>query len=104
MNRKLSAVAVSSLLFTVTCQAIQTEEKLAITASAELGFLYKMSNTKSGDIKTGFNIKFEKRSWLSLLKFDYLYKKTEQETDGNKYFETSNCRNRSIHNGSPVCK
>jgi len=81
MNPKLAAVAICTLPFATVCQATQAEEKPAFTASAELGFLYKTGNTKSGDIKTGFNVKYEKDLWLSLLKFDYLYKKTEDDED-----------------------
>ena len=85
MNRKLAIAAICSLPFTALAET-PAEEKSPITASAELGFLYKTGNTKSGDFKTGFNAKYEKDQWLSLLDFDLLIKKQE-DSDGD--FETS---------------
>ena len=62
MNHKLAIAAICCLPFTALAEA-PAEEKSPITASAELGFLYKTGNTKSGDIKTGFNVKYEKEQW-----------------------------------------
>lgn len=55
------------------------------SASAELGFLYKTGNTKSVDIKAGFNLKHEKEKWRSTLAFNILTKKLEEEDE----FETT---------------
>jgi len=59
------------------------------TASAQLGFLYLTGNTRSADIKTGFDLKFERGLWRSYFVFDLLVKKTETENDSNKEFETT---------------
>lgn len=60
------------------------------SASAELGFLYKTGNTKSVDIKAGFNLKHEKEKWRSTLAFNILAKKLEEkDEDGNDEFETT---------------
>ena len=49
------------------------------TASAQLGFLYLTGDTKSVDIKTGLDFKFERNLWKSFFNFDLLVKKTETE-------------------------
>jgi putative salt-induced outer membrane protein YdiY len=64
------------------------------TASAQLGFLYLTGNTKSADIKTGLDLRFERDLWRSFFIFDLLVKKTEIETEVNandirKDFETT---------------
>jgi putative salt-induced outer membrane protein YdiY len=65
-------------------------EKPEYSASAELGFLYKTGNTKSVDIKAGFNLKHEKEKWRSTLAFNILAKKLEEKDEGgNKEFETT---------------
>lgn len=51
------------------------------TASAQLGFLYLTGDTKSVDIKTGMDLKFERDLWKSFFTFDLLVKKTETETE-----------------------
>jgi len=69
----------------------QAAEKPEYSASAELGFLYKTGNTKSADVKAGFNVKHEKAKWRSTLAFNILTKKTEDkdteefETTANKW-------------------
>ncbi len=66
------------------------EEKPSLTVSAELGFLYKTGNTKSGDIKVGINLKHEKDQWLNMVAFNALAKKVETEDeDGNDEFEST---------------
>ena len=61
-----------------------------IIGSAELGFLYKTGNTKSGDIKTGIDFRFEKGAWLSLLDIDLLLKKSDiTDKNGKKRFKTT---------------
>jgi len=70
--------------------AEETKEEVSpITASAELGMLYKTGNTRSADVKTGLDIKYEKDLWRSTLAFDLLAKKTEQEVGGEETFETT---------------
>jgi len=95
MNRKL-ALSTLCLLPLVSYAATAegaAEEKPAFTSSAELGFLYKTGNTKSGDIKAGFNLKYEKEKWRSVVAFNILAKKLEEEdTEGNKEFVTKDNR------------
>ena len=70
--------------------AQDTEQKSEYTASAELGFLYKTGNTKSADIKAGFNIEHEKDKWRSVVAFNILAKKLEKEDgSGNDEFVTT---------------
>lgn len=62
------------------------------TASAQLGFLYLTGNTRSADIKTGLDLRFERGLWRSFFVFDLLVKKTEKESGEEiieKAFETS---------------
>ncbi len=59
------------------------------TASAQLGFLYLTGNTRSADIKTGLDLRFERGLWRSFFIFDLLVKKTETEGDTQKEFETT---------------
>jgi putative salt-induced outer membrane protein YdiY len=86
MNRKFALSALCLLPLVSYSVTAEEEEKPEFTASAELGFLYKTGNTKSADMKTGFKVKYEKDLWLSLLNFDLLVKKTDNEA---KSFETS---------------
>lgn len=85
MNHKFALPALC-LLPIVSYAVTAANEKSEFTTSAELGFLYKTGNTKSADMKTGFNVKYEKDLWLSLFNFDLLVKKTEND---NEDFETS---------------
>jgi putative salt-induced outer membrane protein YdiY len=96
MKNSLIAVTISSLLLTATAHAEEkkTQDEHKYKASAELGFLYKTGNSKSGDIKTGFDFEHEYQKWRNELKASLLYRKTEViETDalGNatEEFETS---------------
>ncbi len=83
-----AADIMASLEKPATQQKVVTPPML--TGSAELGFLYKSGNTKSGDIKTGVDLRFEKDAWLSLLNVDLLVKKAEVKDDnGDKHFETT---------------
>ncbi len=92
MNRKLTMpilCILPLLAYAVTAQET-AKEKSAYTASAELGFLYKTGNTKSADIKAGFNLKHEKDKWRSVVAFNILAKKLEKEDDtGKEEFETT---------------
>ena len=91
MNCKLTLSALCLLpLVSYTVTAEDTEKKPEFTASAELGFLYKTGNTKSADVKAGFNLKHEKDKWRTSVAFNILAKKTETEDDaGNKEFEST---------------
>ena len=88
MNHKIIFATLCCLPFISVAQ--ENEETSPITASAELGMLYKTGNTKSADIKTGFDVKYEEALWRSTLAFDLLVKKTETtDADGNEEFDTS---------------
>ena len=92
MDRKLVLATFCLLPFATftTTAAEAAKEKPAFTASAELGFLYKTGNTKSVDVKAGFNLKHEKEKWRSVVAFNILAKKLETEDDaGDKEFETT---------------
>ncbi|MCW8834636.1 MAG: DUF481 domain-containing protein [Colwellia sp.] len=88
MDRKLTLASLCLLpLASFATFAEEAAEKPEFTASAELGFLYKTGNTKSADIKAGFNLKHEKDKWRSVVAFNILAKKLEKEDDdGNKEF------------------
>jgi putative salt-induced outer membrane protein len=91
MVRKSTLTALCLLpVVSYAASAQDTEQKSPYTASAELGFLFKTGNTKSADIKAGFNLKHEKDKWRSSLAFNILAKKLEKEDDaGNEEFETT---------------
>jgi len=77
--------------FPLASAAEETKEEVSpITASAELGLLYKTGNTRSADIKTGIDLKYEKNLWRSTFAFDLLIKKTEQaDENGDDSFDTT---------------
>ena len=88
-NYALTALCILPLV-SYAVSAEDAAKKSEYTASAELGFLYKTGNTKSADIKAGFNLKHEKEKWRSTLAFNILAKKLEKEdADGNEEFETT---------------
>ncbi|MBL4899907.1 MAG: DUF481 domain-containing protein [Colwellia sp.] len=91
MVRKHTLTALCLLpLVSYAVSAEDTEKKSEYTVSAELGFLYKTGNTKSADIKAGFNVKHKKDKWRSLVAFNILAKKLEKEdVNGNEEFETT---------------
>ena len=102
MSRKLVLAAIFLLPFSAVSEEAETEEstvseevevvevKPEFTLSAELGFLYKTGNSKSGDVKAGFNFRHEKDQWLSLVAFNVLAKKIEEEDEnGNDEFKTT---------------
>ncbi len=72
--------------------AAETKEKPEYTMSAELGFLVKSGNTKSGDIKAGFNLKHQLEHWSSSFAINALAKKSEIENDAgqDEYKTTDN--------------
>jgi putative salt-induced outer membrane protein YdiY len=89
MNKPLFLSALCCIPF-ISAAEETTEDSSPITASAELGLLYKTGNTRSADIKTGFDIKYEEDVWRSILAFDLLSKKTEKTDDlGEDSFETT---------------
>lgn len=96
MKTNLVAVALCTLPLSVTALAEETTEapQHEYNASAELGFLYKTGNSKSGDIKSGIDFEHKYDKWASKLKASLLYRKTEvvvTEDDGStsEDFETS---------------
>ena len=91
MIHKYTLMALSLLpLVSYAVSAEDTEKKPEYTASTELGFLYKTGNTKSADIKAGFNLQYEKDKWRSVVAFNILAKKLETEdAAGNEEFETT---------------
>jgi len=92
MNTKLTLAALCLLpLSTQFAMAEEATEQSAYTMSAELGFLFKSGNTKSGDIKAGFNLKHEQEQWLSSFAINAIAKKLEKknETTNEKDFVTT---------------
>jgi len=91
MTGKYTLTALCLLpLVSYSVAAKDTEQQSEYTASAELGFLYKTGNTKSADIKAGFNVKHEKEKWRSVVAFNILAKKLEKEDgSGNDEFVTT---------------
>lgn len=87
MNHKIFIAALCCIPFISAAEEKQTSP---LTASAELGMLYKTGNTKSADIKTGFDVEYKESLWRSTLTFDLLIKKTEKtDANGDENFETS---------------
>ncbi|REL36386.1 DUF481 domain-containing protein [Thalassotalea euphylliae] len=96
MRNNLVAIALCSVGFSAaTCAQEQPKApEHEYKASAELGFLFKTGNSKSGDIKTAFDFEHKYDKWTSLLKANLLYRKTEVDVvddQGNtdEDFETS---------------
>jgi putative salt-induced outer membrane protein YdiY len=82
MSHKLiSAVLCCASFATVAVaeEAATPEVKSPYTASAELGMLFKTGDTKSTDVKAGFDLGHELDAWKSTLQFDMLVKQTEDE-------------------------
>ena len=72
----------SDILFSLekADESQQPSSGTLFTASAQLGFLYLTGNTRSADIKTGLDLRFERGLWRSYFVFDLLVKKTETES------------------------
>jgi putative salt-induced outer membrane protein YdiY len=88
MKTKLTLAALCLLPLTTTYAFAEKES--SYETSAELGFLFKSGNTKSGDIKAAFNLKHEKGQWRNVLNVNALAKKTELENDaGEEEFQTT---------------
>ncbi|WP_057832207.1 DUF481 domain-containing protein [Colwellia sp. TT2012] len=86
----------SDILFSLekADESHQPSSGTLFTASAQLGFLYLTGNTRSADIKTGLDLRFERGLWRSSFVFDLLVKKTEKASQINnndirKNFETT---------------
>lgn len=77
-----SSADASDILFSLekADESQQPSSGTLFTASAQLGFLYLTGNTRSADIKTGLDLRFERGLWRSFFVFDLLVKKTETET------------------------
>jgi len=91
MKTKLTLAALCLLPLTAQ-QAFAAEEEATYTTSAELGFLFKTGNTKSGDIKAAFNLKHEKGQWRNVVNINALAKKTEltNESGDDEFTTTDN--------------
>jgi len=91
-----SSADASDILFSLekADDSQQPSSGTLFTASAQLGFLYLTGNTRSADIKTGLDLRFERGLWRSFFVFDLLVKKTETESaisddEIRKEFETT---------------
>ncbi len=94
MKSKIAIAALTLFSFSgqyALAEESSTEEKPSLTVSAELGFLFKTGNNKSGDIKAGLNLKHEEGQWINLLAFNALAKKLEttDEATQETSFETT---------------
>lgn len=89
MNRKLALAGLLALPIAANA-ADPAAETPEFTGSAELGFLYKTGNTQSLDVKTGFDLRYEKDKWASKLDLDLLIKKADVVmADETTSFETT---------------
>jgi len=87
---KIQFPLIALCLLPLTAQNAFAKDESTYTSSAELGFLFKSGNTKSGDVKAAFNLKHEKGQWRNLLKINALAKKTELENEaGEDEFEST---------------
>ncbi|PKI18115.1 DUF481 domain-containing protein [Colwellia sp. 12G3] len=78
-----SSADASDILFSLkkADKSQQPASGTLFTASAQFGFLYLTGNTRSADIKTGLDLRFERGLWRSFFVFDLLIKKTETENE-----------------------
>jgi putative salt-induced outer membrane protein YdiY len=89
-NIVLAAVLAAFPLTSLAHGAAPATKEPVFKASAELGALYKTGNTKSGDIKTGFDANYDVGLWRNALTFDLLIRKSEKTNDdGSTDFTTS---------------
>lgn len=91
MNHKLLSAAICCMpLIAAAEEATAPKVKSPYTASAELGMLFKTGDTKSADVKAGFDFTHEAAAWKSTLNLGLLVKKSEEEDENGKdSFETS---------------
>jgi len=76
MNNKLAIVALCGSL-SLNALAEDAAAKDPLTMSAELGALFKSGDTKSTDVKIGFDADYEHGLWRNAVRFDALASKTE---------------------------
>jgi putative salt-induced outer membrane protein len=90
MNNKLvTAALLAGLSFNAFAEDAAAP-KDPLTMSAELGALFKSGDTKSTDVKIGFDANYEKDLWRSAISFDALVSKTEiEDVNGDKNSETT---------------
>ena len=91
MNHKLLSAAICCMpLIAAAEEATAPKAKSPYTASAELGMLFKTGDTKSADVKAGFDFTHQANAWKSTLNLGLLVKKSEEEDEnGEDHFETS---------------
>lgn len=90
MSHKLLATTLCCVSFATIAEEAPVVETSPYTASAELGMLFKTGDTKSGDIKAGFDLGYEEGQWTATGQFDLLIKKSEvTDENGDEQFETS---------------
>jgi putative salt-induced outer membrane protein len=86
LSAALCCVSITTLAEEATTPAVESP----YTASAELGMLFKTGDTKSADIKSGFDFTYEVDDWKSTVTLGLLVKKNEQEDEnGEENFITS---------------
>jgi putative salt-induced outer membrane protein YdiY len=89
MKNKLVIIALCGLSVNAFAKEADTP-KDPLTMSAELGALFKTGDTKSSDIKAGFDADYEKGLWRSALRFDLLVSKTQiEDENGKEHSETT---------------
>jgi putative salt-induced outer membrane protein len=90
MNNKLvTAALLAGLSFNAFAEDAAAP-KDPLTMSAELGALFKSGDTKSTDIKVGFDANYEKDLWRHALSFDALTSKTEiEDSNGDVNSQTT---------------
>jgi putative salt-induced outer membrane protein len=90
MSHKLIAVALCCVSLAATAEETKVpKEKSPYTASAELGMLFKTGDTKSADLKAGFDFAHELAAWKSTVELDLLVKKSEEvDENGDEQFNT----------------
>jgi putative salt-induced outer membrane protein len=90
MNNKLVIAALLGGLSINAFAEEVVEPKDPLTMSAELGALFKSGDTKSTDIKVGFDANYEKDLWRHALSFDALTSKTEiEDSNGDVSSQTT---------------
>lgn len=90
MTRKTLLAVLCCTPFLSFAEDAKEEEKSPFKTSAGLGALFKTGDTKSADLKASFDVEYEQDQWRSVLDFDLLIKKTEEEDEtGDTSLETS---------------
>jgi putative salt-induced outer membrane protein YdiY len=90
MNNKLVTAALLAGLSLNAFAEDAVAPKDPLTMSAELGALFKSGDTKSTDIKVGFDANYEKDLWRHALSFDALTSKTEiEDSNGDVNSQTT---------------